>query len=180
MSNSNKYHIDEHCLIVTESKDNTENNWLLNLICSIYYVESRSVVRYMESWQPYTNAATVRLRTLVKNINKNSAHNLDQLTNLIESLGTDTREITFAEDNTHFNYTSWQSILPRVIESITQIIAQYEHVLSSLNFFTTTNNNQNEKIPEHITEIIKTLTTIKQTYQQNLDNLCEWQQRISA
>lgn len=127
---------DEHMLIRPDSRVQTSTRdqaALVALLRSLYLAESRSVFRYLSNWQPYTNATTVRLRTFVKKLSAISHAHADRLSVMLQAVGGDElREGLFREDNTHFNYTSWSTMLPRLIEAKAEIIQHYQTVLFRL------------------------------------------------
>ncbi|MBL1217711.1 MAG: hypothetical protein D8M59_09470 [Planctomycetes bacterium] len=128
--------LDDHMLIRASGHDAGETASCAAAIASLqvlYYVESRSVFRYLSNWQPYTNAKTARLRTLVKKMSAQSYAHADRLSTMIEAVGGgEACEGLFREDNTHFNYTSWSTMLPRLIKAKTSIVHNYEAVLAQL------------------------------------------------
>lgn len=104
----------------------------IELLNELYIAESRSFFRYLESWEPYTDAKTIRLRTLCRRMMKTSYEHSDRLAHLIESLGGTTIAGAYSKDNSHSNFTSWANLVPRFIETKTDMIARGDIVLSAV------------------------------------------------
>lgn len=104
----------------------------IGLLNGLYIAESRSFFRYLESWEPYTDAKTIRLRTLCRRMMKTSFAHSDRLAHLIESLGGVTITGAYSKDNSHSNFTSWANLVPRFIETKQDMIARGEVVLHAI------------------------------------------------
>jgi len=104
----------------------------IELLNELYIAESRSFLRYLESWEPYTDAKTIRLRTLCRRMMKTSYGHSDRLAHLIESLGGVTIAGAYSKDNSHSNFTSWANLVPRFVETKQDMIARGEIVLNAV------------------------------------------------
>ena len=104
----------------------------IDLLNELYMAESRSFFRYLESWEPYTDANTIRLRTLCRRMMKMSYEHSDRLAHLIESLGGVTVAGAYSKANSHSNYTSWTNLLPRLMQTKQDMVARGELVLNAV------------------------------------------------
>lgn len=104
----------------------------IELLNELYIAESRSFFRYLESWEPYTDAKTIRLRTLCRRMMKTSYEHSDRLAHLIESLGGTTIAGAYSKDASHSNFTSWANLVPRLIDTKRDMIARGEIVLNAV------------------------------------------------
>lgn len=104
----------------------------IDLLNELYIAESRSFFRYLDSWEPYTDARTIRLRTLCRRMMKSSCEHSDRLAHLIGSLGGVVVAGAYSKANSHSNYTSWTNLLPRLTETKQDMIARGQIVLTAM------------------------------------------------
>ena len=104
----------------------------IDLLNELYIAESRSFFRYLESWEPYTDAKTIGLRTLCRRMMKTSYEHSDRLAHLLGSLGGVTVAGAYAKANSHANYTSWTNLLPRFTQTKQDMIARGQIVLNAM------------------------------------------------
>ncbi|GEM_PF-6266571 len=140
----------------------------IELLNELYIAESRSFFRYLESWEPYTDAKTIRLRTLCRRMMKLSYEHSDRLAHLIESLGGVTINGAYAKANSHANYTSWTNLLPRFIETKQDMINRAQVVLQAI-----TTRPGADRVSPALLEMLE-------ENRADLAVLQEWQSRLSA
>ncbi len=131
MSVSEDIQFDDAFLVIPDPAT-PEYGQTIDLLNELYIAESRSFFRYLESWEPYTDARTIRLRTLCRRMMKLSYEHSDRLAHLIESLGGVTINGAYAKANSHANYTSWTNLLPRFIETKRDMINRAQVVLQAV------------------------------------------------
>lgn len=131
MSVSEDIQFDDAFLVIPDPAT-PEYGQTIDLLNELYIAESRSFFRYLESWEPYTDARTIRLRTLCRRMMKLSYEHSDRLAHLIESLGGVTINGAYAKANSHANYTSWTNLLPRFIETKQDMINRAQVVLQAV------------------------------------------------
>lgn len=131
MSVSEEIQFDDAFLVIPDPAT-PEYGQTIDLLNELYIAESRSFFRYLESWEPYTDARTIRLRTLCRRMMKLSYEHSDRLAHLIESLGGVTINGAYAKANSHANYTSWTNLLPRFIETKRDMINRAQVVLQAV------------------------------------------------
>ncbi len=102
------------------------------LLNELYIAESRSFFRYLESWEPYTDASTIKLRTLCRRMMQTSFRHSDRLAKLIESLGGVTITGAYSKSSSDANYTSWVNLVPRFIATKKDMIARGDVVLKAI------------------------------------------------
>ena len=124
--------LDESFIIAPEPQ-RPGNEAIVALLDGLYTAESRSFFRYMETWSPYTTAATMKLRTAVRGMMRRSFEHADRLAKLVESLGGVTTPGAFAESNSHANYTSWANLMPRLLASKQDTVSRYAVAILRLN-----------------------------------------------
>lgn len=131
MTGATDIQLDDAFLVVPDPQA-PDYSRTIELLNELYIAESRSFFRYLETWEPYTDAKTIRLRTLCRRMMKTSFEHSDRLAHLIESLGGATITGAYSKDASHSNFTSWANLVPRLIESKRDMIARAEIVLHAV------------------------------------------------
>lgn len=131
MTGATDIQLDDAFLVVPDPQA-PDYSRTIELLNELYIAESRSFFRYLESWEPYTDAKTIRLRTLCRRMMKTSFEHSDRLAHLIESLGGVTIAGAYSKDNSHSNFTSWANLVPRFIETKKDMIARGKVVLNAI------------------------------------------------
>lgn len=131
MNAAEDIHFDDAFLVVPD-EDAPDFSAIIALLNELYIAESRSFFRYLDSWEPYTDANTIKLRTLCRGMMRTSFRHSDRLAKLIESLGGVTITGAYSKSSSDANYTSWANLLPRFIATKRDMIARGQVVLKTL------------------------------------------------
>lgn len=123
----------DSAFVLEADEPGPEHAELALLLNELYVAESRSIFRYLENWQPYTDARTIGLRRLARRIAKASFDHADRLAHLIEdTLGGVTEPGAYEKTAADANYTSWANLLPRLLHEKRRMIVRYNAVMTQM------------------------------------------------
>ncbi|MFG0331036.1 MAG: ferritin-like domain-containing protein [Phycisphaerales bacterium] len=141
---------------------------LVEILNDLYAAESRSVFRYLQTWNPYTTAKTIKLRRLGRELMQASFDHSDRLARLIERFGGVPIEGAYDKDNADANYADWTTLLVRLIESKRAIIARYRRAIERL-----------ETVPSD-NDARTVLIDLNRENTEHLEALELWRQKVGA
>jgi len=121
---------DSFVLHVNDSRSNYEP--LARALNDLHSVRLGSFFRYMEHWNPYTDASVVRLRTLVRRIAEANERRMREIADLMALFGFTPRGASFGQRTADANYTSWRNLLPRLIQTQAAQVTAVETTLDRI------------------------------------------------
>jgi len=130
-SQENTIHFDQEFVLATEN-EHPDYSLTIDILSDLYAIRFRSYFCYLEDWNPYTDVQGVQLRTLAKRTAKHNELAMLDLSNLLSGMGATPKKIQFPQTDMHSTYTSWENILPHLVESQKEIVNATEIALSAL------------------------------------------------
>lgn len=121
---------DDFVLVVDDGQ--TDYAPIVGMIDDLHKLRAASFFRYLLDWKPYTDASTVRLRTLVHQITTSNETHMQKLADLLAEFGTTPSSAMFKPDMTDANYTDWKNLMPRLIETQQQIVEAQTNALNAM------------------------------------------------
>lgn len=123
--------LDSSMIIETEPAT-SEHLDLVALLNDLYAAETSNFIRYIETWEPYTNISTLQLRRLARNMMRASFDHADRLAHLIESHQGTAIQGAFPQTDAFINYSDWSTVLPILISDKQASIARYDAAIGIL------------------------------------------------
>jgi hypothetical protein len=105
---------------------------VVRIIDAIHTLYARSFLSYLAEWEPYTDAKTVRLRTLARRIRQAGNEHMIELAHLLETFGRAPESRSFRKQFADENYTTWTHVLPALFEMLQRQVAILERALHAI------------------------------------------------
>jgi len=121
---------DDFVLVVDD--DQTDYAPIIGMIDDLHKMRAASFFRYLLNWKPYTDASTVRLRSLVRRIATDNETRMQELADLLAEFCTTHSGAMFKPDMADANYTDWKNLLFRLVETQHQIVQAQTNALSAM------------------------------------------------
>lgn len=105
---------------------------LVAVLNDLYAAETSNFIRYLETWEPYTNVQTLGLRRLARQMMQSSFDHADRLAHLIEARQGTPIQGAFPQSDAFANYSGWSNVLPILISDKQDSIARYDAAIGIL------------------------------------------------
>lgn len=148
--------------VITAPRGPADVTAVLGTLNALYLAESCSFFRYMDTWSPWTDVRTIKLRTAVRDMARASYGHADRISHLMESLGASPTPGSFRKSDADANYADWSTLLPRLIDAKRRMIIRCDEAIKSL---------QASHGAEQAVELI---TALRAEHQSHLDTLRSW------
>ncbi|HEB60913.1 MAG TPA: hypothetical protein ENJ06_03715 [Phycisphaeraceae bacterium] len=112
------------------SKPDNARESMKRVLLSLIHSEGRSLFRYLDPQNPYTDKKTVRVKRAVREIAADSLVHEEVLIRLLDLLQGELLPDSFDMDSAFLNDASWEVILPELIRDKKKQVARYEAALA--------------------------------------------------
>jgi len=130
-SQDNSIQFDESFVLETDD-NHPDYSLTVDILSDLYAIRFRSYFRYLDDWNPYTDIKGIKLRSLARRAAEHNEQAMLEISNLIEGFGSTPKKLSFPQNDMHSTYTSWENILPYLINSQREILSATETSLSAL------------------------------------------------
>lgn len=130
-SQDNTIQFDESFVLQTDDH-HTDYSLTVDILSDLYAIRFRSYFRYLDDWNPYTDLKALKLRTLARKTAQHNEQAMLEISNLIEGFGSTPKKLSFPQNDMHSTYTSWENILPYLVNSQREIVRATETTLNAL------------------------------------------------